>query len=303
MSTTAARGGTSATAAARGGPVRARGRRRVPRPGTVVVWVLLILLSVIFVLPLAWLVSTSFKTDNGATSLPPIWWPQPFTSGAYHQLMAPGSQDPVLRWFVNSLVAGLANALLIVVVDAPAAYALARMRFRFARTIFWVVVGTLFIPVFVLLIPNFLIADKLGWLDSLWVIIVPSAGGALGVFLLRQFFLSLPRELEEAALLDGASHWRIFRSIVLPLAKPALATLGVLSFLTNWNDFLWPVFVLFSPQHLTLPAGLSALESSGVTNYPIMMAGAVVASIPAIALFVLAQRFIIAGISRTGLKG
>jgi multiple sugar transport system permease protein len=114
---------------------------------------------------------------------------------------------------------------------------------------------------------------------------------------------SRPSAAAQPALLDGASHWRIFRSIVLPLAKPALATLGVLSFLTNWNDFLWPVFVLFSPQHLTLPAGLSALESSGVTNYPIMMAGAVVASIPAIALFVLAQRFIIAGISRTGLKG
>jgi multiple sugar transport system permease protein len=161
----------------------------------------------------------------------------------------------------------------------------------------------LFIPVFVLLIPNFLIAGTLGWLDSLWVIIVPSAGGALGVFLLRQFFLSLPRELEEAALLDGASHWRIFRSIVLLLSKPALATLTVLSFLTSWNDFLWPVFVLFSPQHLTLPAGLSTLESAGVTHYPIMMAGAVAASIPAIVLFVLAQRFIIAGISRSGLKG
>jgi multiple sugar transport system permease protein len=291
----------SAAAGSGAGTLPARRRRR-PRPALIVVWAALIALTAIFLLPMAWMVSTSFKTVNGATSIPPAWWPHPLTAGSYHQLMSPGSQFPVLRWFVNSLLAGLGNALLIVAVDAPAAYALARMEFRFRKAIFAIIVGTLFIPVFVLLIPNFLIVDKLGWLDSLWVLIVPNAGGALGVFLLRQFFLSLPHELEEAALLDGATHWRIFLSIVLPLSKPALATLVVLSFLTNWNDFLWPVFVLFNPQHLTLPAGLSALESAGVTNYPIMMAGAVVASIPAIALFVLAQRYIIAGISRTGLK-
>ena len=153
------------------------------------------------------------------------------------------------------------------------------------------------------LVPNFLIVSKLGWLDSLWAIIVPSAGGAFGVFFLRQFFSTLPRELEEAAIIDGANQWVVFTRVVLPLSRPALATLAVLSFLTNWNDFLWPIFVLFSANNLTLPAGLSTLQNAATTNYPLIMAGAVIASVPAIILFVIAQRQVIEGISRSGLKG
>src|SRR5206468_26490 len=230
------------------------------------------------------------------------WIPNPFDTSSYRTLMQSGS-TPVLRWFVNSLVAGMANTVLIVTVDALAAYALARLDFFGKRAIFGTIVGTIFLPTFMFLIPNFLIVSKLGWLDSLWAIIVPSAGGAFGVFFLRQFFLTLPRELEEAATIDGANHWTVFYRVVLPLSRPALATLAVLSFLTNWNDFLWPVFVLFSANTLTLPAGLSTLQSSASTNYPLIMAGAVIASVPAIILFVIAQRHVIEGISRSGLKG
>jgi multiple sugar transport system permease protein len=132
---------------------------------------------------------------------------------------------------------------------------------------------------------------------------VPSAGGAFGVFFLRQFFGALPRELEEAAVLDGANQWQVFWRVVLPLARPGLATLTVLAFLTNWNDFLWPVYVLFTPEHLTLPAGLSTLQNAAATNYPIVMAGAVVASVPVIALFVAAQRHVIASVAQSGIKG
>jgi multiple sugar transport system permease protein len=123
------------------------------------------------------------------------------------------------------------------------------------------------------------------------------------VFFLRQFFLSLPRELEEAALIEGANQWQIFTRVVIPLSRPALSTLVVLSFLTNWNDFLWPVYVLFNPLHETLPAGLSTLQNSATINYPITMAGAVVASVPAIVLFIAAQRQIIQSVTHTGLKG
>ena len=123
------------------------------------------------------------------------------------------------------------------------------------------------------------------------------------MFFLRQFFSSLPRELEEAAVLDGANQWQVFWRVVLPLARPGLATLTVLAFLTNWNDFLWPVFVLFTPEHLTLPAGLSTLQGAAATNYPIVMAGAVVASVPVIALFVAAQRHVIASVAQSGIKG
>jgi len=184
-----------------------------------------------------------------------------------------------------------------------AAYALARMEFPGKNLLFGLIVGTIFVPFIVLLIPNYLIIFQIGWLDTLWAIAIPSAGGAFGVFFLRQIFLSLPREIEEAALLDGANQFQTFFRIVLPLVRPALATLAVLSFLTNWNELLWPVYVLFSPSHLTLPAGLPALQSAYTTNYPAIMAGAVVASVPVIILFVFSQRYVIASVARSGLKG
>jgi multiple sugar transport system permease protein len=297
MTSTVGTGDSRQTA---GGEPSGSGPRAVRRA---LFWLLLAVLTVIFVAPLLWMLVTSFKTANQATNPNGSWIPNPFDASSYHTLLSLGSSTPVLRWFVNSLLAGLANTALIVAVDSLAAYALSRMDFFGRRTVFVTVVGTIFLPSFMFLVPNFLIVSKLGWLDSLWAIIVPSAGGAFGVFFLRQFFSTLPRELEEAAIIDGANQWEVFTRVVLPLARPALATLAVLSFLTNWNDFLWPVFVLFSSNTLTLPAGLSTLQNAATTNYPLIMAGAVIASVPAIILFVIAQRQVIEGISRSGLKG
>jgi multiple sugar transport system permease protein len=265
-------------------------------------WATLIVLALIFIAPLVWMLVTSFKTQDAAISTHQTWWPNPFDTSSYRTLLHSGSM-PVLRWFANSLLAGLANSFIIVVVDSMAAYALARMNFFAKRPIFAVIIATIFLPAFVFLIPNFLIVSKLGWLDSLWAIIVPSAGGAFGVFFLRQFFLTLPGELEEAALLDGANQWTIFTRVVLPLSRPALATLAVLSFLTNWNDFIWPIYVLFSPENFTLPPGLGILQGAYTINYPVVMAGAALASVPALILFLFAQRYIIEGVSRSGLKG
>ena len=271
--------------------------------GKFLFWLMLAVLTVIFLAPLLWMVSTSFKTHEAATRLPLSWLPHPWDVGAYRTLFGSGSANPVLRWFVNSLFAAAANSALIVAVDAAAAYALARLDFPGKKMIFASVITTIFLPAFVFLIPNFLIVSKLGWLDSLWAIIVPSAGGAFGVFFLRQFFSTLPAELEEAAIIDGANQWRIFTRVILPLSKPALSTLAVLSFLTNWNDFLWPVYVLFSPNTLTLPAGLAKLQNAATVDYPIIMAGAVVASVPVILIFIIAQRQVIESVSRSGLKG
>jgi hypothetical protein len=181
--------------------------------------------------------------------------------------------------------------------------ALARMTFRGKDILFAGIIATLFIPQFVFLMPNYLIVDYFGWLDTLLAVIVPGAAGAFGVFFLRQFFLSLPQELEEAALIDGANRYQIFLRIILPLSRAPLATLAVLSVLTNWNDFLWPVYVLFSPQNLTLPPGLSILQGAYNTNYTVIMAGGVIASIPVLVLYLFAQRYIIEGVSRSGLKG
>ena len=263
----------------------------------------LILITLIFVAPLLWMLSTSFKTNPETTQWPLSWIPREFSVEGYRELFNPTSETPVLRWFVNSLIAATAHTLLVLVTAAPAAYALARMHFRGKNLMFAIIISTLFIPSIILITPLYLVVDSLGWLDTLLAVIVPSAAGALGVFLLRQFFVSLPRELEEAAVLDGANRFQIFTRIILPLAKAPLATLALLSFLTNWNDFLWPVYVLFSPKSLVLPPGLSKLQGAYDTDYAVIMAGGVLASIPVLILFLIAQRYIIEGVSRSGVKG
>ncbi|WP_309890317.1 carbohydrate ABC transporter permease [Archangium sp.] len=266
-------------------------------------YALVALLTWVFVAPLLWMLSTSLKTNFDATRQPLSWIPQPFTARAYSVLLTTESETPVLRWFLNSIFSATANMLLVVATSVLAAYALARLEFPGKKVLFGLIVSTLFIPPFLFLIPNFLIVSGLGWLDSLWAVIVPGAGGAFGVFFMRQFFLSLPRELEEAAFLDGANQWQIFFRVILPLARPGIATLTVLTFLGHYNDFVWPVYVLFSPERFTLPPGLAILQGAYTTDYPVIMAGGVIASIPAIVLFIFAQRHIIEGVSRSGLKG
>lgn len=263
----------------------------------------LILITLVFVAPLLWMLSTSFKTNPETTQWPLSWIPRELSVEGYRELFNATSETPVLRWFFNSLIAATAHAVLVLVTAAPAAYALARMHFRGKGLMFAVIISTLFIPPIILITPQYLVVDSLGWLDTLLAVIVPGAAGALGVFLLRQFFVSLPRELEEAAVLDGANRFQIFTRIILPLAKAPLATLALLSFLTNWNDFLWPVYVLFSPRNLVLPPGLSKLQGAYDTDYAVIMAGGVLASIPVLILFLVAQRYIIEGVSRSGVKG
>jgi multiple sugar transport system permease protein len=275
--------------------------RSVVRTG--MFWALLMLLAVVFVGPILWMFLTSLKTNPEATSVPPTILPEQPTTAAYEGLLRLDGSYPVLRWFYNSLLAATLHMLLVLIVASTAAYALARLRFRFRGVFFAVIVSTLFVPGFIFLMPNYLIIDRLGWLDTIWALVVPGAAGAFGVFFLRQFFAMLPAELEEAALIDGANQWQIFTRVVLPNSKPALATLAVLSFLANWNDFIWPIYVLFSPERLTLPAGLRLLQGAYTTDYPVIMAGAFVASVPVLILFVFTQRYVIEGVSRSGLKG
>jgi multiple sugar transport system permease protein len=262
----------------------------------------LILLTLVFVSPLVFMLSTSFKTDVESVSATPTWIPKAPTVEGYRTMLET-AQTPVLRWFLNSLLAATGQAILIVIVASMAAYALARMEFRGRRVLTAMILATLFIPPVSLLVPNYVIVSQLGWLDSLPAVIIPGAAAAFGVFFLRQFFISLPHELEEAALLDGANRWQIFTKVILPLSKPALATLALLSFLVNWNDFLWPLYVLFSPERLTLQPGLSTLQSAFTTNYATIMVGGVIASIPVLIMYIIAQRFVIEGVSRSGLKG
>ncbi len=266
-------------------------------------WLSMGLLSVVFVGPLALIALTSVKSQGESRTVPPTWLPSEPTLRAYDVLFFQDSANPVLRWFANSIVAATAHSVLVLVVCSMAGYALARLEFPFKRVVFGLIIGTLFLPGFIFLMPNFIILDRIGWLDQIWAIVVPGAAGAFGVFFMRQFFLGLPRELEESAQLDGAGPFRTFRSIVLPNAKPALVTLGVLSFLANWNDFIWPIYVLFSPERLTLPAGLSRLQGAYTIDYPVVMAGAMLAAVPVLAIYVFVQRYVIEGVASSGVKG
>jgi multiple sugar transport system permease protein len=265
-------------------------------------WIGMVLLAAIFIIPILFMYMTAFKTLDESRTVPLTLIPGEVTVRAF-QFIFSGTQNPVLTWALNSLIAASAHAVLVLVVSSMAAYALARMEFKGRNLIFGIIIGTLFVPHFIFLMPNYLIMDQLGWLDTLLALIVPGAAGAFGVFFLRQFFLGIPRELEESALIDGANTWTILTRIILPLSKSALMTLAVLSFLGNWNDFLWPVFVLFSPERLTLPPGLSTLQGAFSTDYPVIMAGATIASVPVLILYIFVQRYIIQGVATSGLKG
>ncbi|WP_461006658.1 carbohydrate ABC transporter permease [Streptomyces capparidis] len=280
----------------------AAARVRRPSPAAVVRCTTLVVLTVLFAAPLVFMAVTSFKTQADAIAPTPQWIPDHPTTGGY-EAVDRASSGEVARWFANSLVAAAGQALLIVVTASMAAYPLARMRFAGRRAVFAVVVSTLFVPSVILIVPNYVIVSELNWLDSLPAIVIPGAASAFGVFYMRQFFLGLPRELEEAAALDGAGRLRTFLQVVLPLARPALVTLALLAFLTNWNDFLWPIYVLFSGENLTLPAGLATLQNANAVRYDILMAGAMIAAVPVLLLYAFAQRYVVEGVARSGVKG
>lgn len=265
-------------------------------------WIVLFLLSIIFVGPLAVMGLTSMKTASEAQSADWSFWPGEFTTRAYEALFA-SADNPILRWFLNSMIAASAHALLVVITASLAGYAFARMDFPGKNVLFALVLSTLFVPGFIFMMPNFLMLDRFGWLDTLLAIIVPGAAGAFGVFFMRQFFLSLPKEFEESARIDGAGPFTTFFRIMLPNAAPAVVTLLVLSFLTNWNDFIWPLYVLFSDTNLTLQPGLSKLQGAYTIDYPVIMAGAVIASLPVLLLYTFLQRYVIEGVASSGVKG
>ena len=266
-------------------------------------YIILSALALLYISPIIFMLATSFKTLPAATSYPPQWIPEPFTTQAFEEILSPSNNTPVFQWFLNSMFAATMHSILVVTIASLAAYPLARMQFAGKKAIEAIVVVTLLVPPVILIIPSFIVVDGLGWLNNPIAIIVPTAAGAFGVFFMRQFFLSLPMELEEAARIDGANRFEIFTKIVLPLSKPGLATLGLLAFLGNWNDFIWPVYVLFDKAVQTLPAGLATLQGSNAVRYDLLMAGAVIASVPVLILFVILQRFVVEGVARSGVKG
>lgn len=266
-------------------------------------WHAVLLLFALFMLaPVLWMVSTSLKPEGETVSQTIHWIPQHPTSESFHKLFSSVNDFPVGRWFANSVFISLCGTLLVLAVTSMAAFALSRLRFRGREGLFRVVLSTLMIPAPVTLIPVFVIVTRLGLFDRYPALILPGAASAFGVFLLRQFFLALPGELEEAAFLDGATHWQVFQRVMLPLCKPALGTLAIFTFIGFWNDFAWPLIVTNDLSMRTLPVGLAIFQGQYVTQYAMTMAAAVLATIPMLVAFLIFQKNITEGIAMTGLK-
>ncbi len=281
----------------------ARPGKRAPRAWR---WVLLTTVVALgaagMLLPVVWMLSTSLKPSDAILSLPPRLVPE-------HPTLAPfkavSEAFPMVRVFFNSVGVAALTTLGQLVLSSMAGYAFARFRFRGRDTLFFLYLATLMVPFVVTVTPLFIIVRMLGWTNSYAGLIVPPMFSAFGTFLMRQFFLDLPRELEEAAVIDGASTWTTFVRVIVPLSGPAFATLGIFSFMASWNNFLWPLLIVSDNKFMTLPLALATLQGlyPGQTQWNLVMAGTVISVIPMILVFLLAQRWVIQGITASGLKG
>lgn len=269
--------------------------RDVPR------FLLLCLLATIFIAPLYWMLSTSVKPEAEAISIPVQWIPQNPTLDNYSEIL--NSPDgKLLRWTWNSLFVAAAFTFASLTLCVLAAYPLARMRFRGRNAWFWFILSSMMVPGIVTLIPTYIMMLNFNWIDTYHALIWPGVANAFGVFLLRQFFIGIPRELEEAARMDGANSLQILRHVILPLSIPVLVTLGVFSFMGSWNNYVWPLYVATSPDMQTLPVGLTSFSQRYVTEYGKLMAGTALAAIPVLIAYLLAQRYLVQGIALTGMK-
>jgi multiple sugar transport system permease protein len=282
------------------------GRRRI-QPSTIVLYVVLIVLALFFVLPLIWMVSTSLK-EGAEVYRDQSWIPQNPSLGNFQAIF--GSDFPVLNWFGRSLLTASIGTALVVTLTSLSGYAFARMDFPGKNILFSILIATLLLPAVMFLVPQFLVVLKIGnvipelGLATLPAYMLPHLAGVFGVFFMRQFFQGIPVEIEEAAYVDGASRFRTYLSVVLPLAAPALATLGVITFLAIWNDYLWPlVNCSFANDDCTLQAGLAYFQGQNTAEYGLLMAGTVVAALPVLIFYVFAQRFVIQSVASSGVKG
>lgn len=254
--------------------------------------------AVVMLFPFLWTVVTSITPDGSLADGPTLWVDDP-TLDAYRSLV---ETVPIWRIVANSFGIAVVTTVLQLVTGSMAAYAFARLRFKGRNVVFALYLATMMIPLQVLVVPLFIEMKKLNIQDSYAGLLAPSIASAFGVFLLKQAIETVPTELDEAATIDGAGHLRIFVTIVLPLVRPALATVAVFSFMNSWNSFLWPLVVIRSPELMTLPLGLSTLQGQYTTRWDVVMAGSVVSIVPIALVYLAAQRHVIAGIAQSGLK-
>jgi multiple sugar transport system permease protein len=270
------------------------GRRRWPSP-----WHLLLLpLSLVMLTPLVWMVVTAVSTTEESRQFPPVLP----TSIQWSNFVDVWTGSPFGRWLLNTAIVSLVVVLSNLVLCSLSGYAFARLRFRGSGLAFIALLATLMVPFQVVLIPTLLIVKSFGLIDTLGALIVPNLVTAFGIFLMRQFFVALPPDLEEAGRIDGASRLGVFVKILLPLMGPPLATLAVLTFLSIWNDFLWPLVAVQNPDNMTMQLGLSTFQGSHLTDWPLLMAATLMSQLPVIVLFLIGQRMFVRSIASSGIK-
>ncbi len=271
---------------------------------TIVTYVLLALVAIIAIVPFFWMVSTALKTAAEASTYPPSLLP---AVPQWHDFTDVFNAVPFLTFFRNTVLYSAAVTLGQLVFCSSAAFAFARLKFPGRNVLFVLYLATLMIPLSVTLVPSFILMRWFGWIDTVWVMTIPGMlGSAFGTFLLRQFMLTIPRDLDEAATIDGASLFRIYWQIILPLTRSALIVLTVLTVMTVWNDFVWPLVMLNSNNVTTLTLGLSVITTGGTQEYvnvPLAMAAATMTIAPLILIFFVAQRYFIQGFALTGFGG
>ncbi|WP_368297623.1 carbohydrate ABC transporter permease [Cytobacillus firmus] len=263
-------------------------------------YVILVLYAVTTLVPFLWALSSSFKTLEEIISGTMNFIPKNFTLANYQQIFV--EQDLFPRWLLNSLIIAVIGTLLNIIFNSMAGYALARLAFPGKKALFIIILAVLMIPAQVTMIPNYLILKELGWLNSYQGMIVPAMINATFIFMMRQFFINFPKELEEAAQLDGLSRLGIFFKVVLPLAKPALAAQAIFVFMGFWNDFMRPLIVMTDTKMYTLPLGLNTFKGQFVSYWNYIMAASMVFTLPVLLLYAFFNRYFIKGISFTGGK-
>jgi multiple sugar transport system permease protein len=283
------------------GPARARAqrRRRRQRTGTAVRFVAALALCAVLLFPLYWMVVVALSSRAELLGGTLRLWPRELTLDNVERVF---SAFPVLTWFGNSVSISLTVSLLTVTVNLMAGYAFAHLRFRGSNVLFLLALSTMMLPVQVIMVALFGLVTGMGLYGSYWAVILPSAASAFGIFLARQFILGIPRDLIEAARLDGAGNWSVFSRIILPLSKPLIAVLFFMSLLQSWNDFAWPLIALKQNELFTLPIGLLYLQGQFGSDYGGTMAFALLNVAPMVVIFLVFQRYFIQGFARSGIR-
>jgi multiple sugar transport system permease protein len=279
-------------------PALPKVRRRVLR---VLLYVALISGGIVFAMPFVWMISTSIKPTAEVFAIPPIWIPSTFD---WHNFIEPWTQLPFVTFFQNSTIVSSVNIVATVISSSLVAFAFARLRFRFRGFLFLVVLSTMMLPQQVTLVPMYLLFTKIGWINTLWPLVIHSFfGHPFSIFLLRQYMMTIPREMDEAARLDGASWFQIYWRIIMPLSAPALGVVAIFAFQAHWTEFFYPLIYLNTDNNFTIPLGLQLLNTQYTIEIQQTMAMTLLSILPLLIIFFVAQRRFIQGITITGVKG